>query len=172
MLKLDKQFKIYDTAPRKAAKSLIQAGFISNDDLELIIGKLHLPMVLKNHKGAETTVDWEAVIDEVFVTGLLKYHAVTLHTAPVYYEGFPRPVETGFPTMGGFPGVTATAKMDKTIYYDVDGVDYPMTLDSIYSRFNQFGNTFVAICRKGTGGKLGLTGFVYKGNANLSLFCF
>lgn len=174
MLKLDQKFKIYDSTPRKAVKSLIQAGFISTETLEPILGKLYLSKIIKNHNGTQTAMDWDTIIDKVFETGLLKYHVVTLHTAPVYYEGFPRPTMGGFPAAGfptteGFPCVyTATRKLDNTIYYDVDGVDYPMTLDGIYNKFNQFRDTFVAVCHKGADKKLKLTGFVYKANTGLS----
>lgn len=154
MLKLDKKFKIYDTTPCDAVASLMHARFISIDDLKRI--------------GVDTaTAGWDDAIEAVFATGFLKYSSVALHTAPVVHNnGFP-PVNGGFPSISTATCFPASSKVAESIYYDVDDVDYPMTLVDIYTKFNTFGSIFVAICDYGSKGVLELSGFVYKDNTGL-----
>ncbi len=116
MLKIHPEFGIYALSFKKAVKGLIQAGFFS-------------PTPVKSEDYAEFT-------QHLCDTGTLKYHKVTLHTAPIDGEVF--------------------------VCYDVEGETDPMSIAGLLYeyKYSRRATRFVAICHKGANGELELTGFV------------
>jgi effector-binding domain-containing protein len=137
MLKIDQEFGIYDYSVKKAIKSLIKAGFIGIDDLdEEECEKLYYYLHEK---------DYEKLYHYLCDKGVLKYHKVTLHTAPIHFGAYP-----------------ATDEDDNEVdYYDVEGMTDPMTVGEILNKYRQPSGKFVAICHKGEYRCLELVGFVY-----------
>ena len=145
MLKVHPKFRIYDKTPKKAAKGLIQAGFISDDTLGCMLNK-----VLKDRKNLTSAETLDAIIDKMFDTRFLTYTKVRVNDNWLLHSA-------------GLLSDSDLSKLNMTgavTYYDVWGVDKPMTLEGIFTRYGSSRGNFVTICHKCANGSLGLTGIV------------